>query len=442
MNETIVAIATGDAPAGVGIVRISGPDAHAIARQLTELHAASAPGHTLRYTVLRHPKTGERVDDGLLAIFHRPASFTGEDTIEWQGHGGRLTLARVVDAALAAGARHARPGEFSERAFHNGKLDLAQAEAIASLVMARTEAARRAARRQLVGELSRAVETIADALRDALARIEASIDFPEEVGEIDPAAVGERLTAAAARTDALLATAGYGRRLDSGLTVALAGAPNAGKSSLLNALAGVERAIVTEVPGTTRDTLNESLHVGGIPITLTDTAGLRDTDDPVEKIGVERARRAHADADLVLAVIDATTGDLRAVTPLLDDPRTLAVVNKIDAADPAGLLARLDGVAVSARTGEGLETLRDAVLARVGGAPGDGPLVTAERHERALRDARTAILRAQETLASALPAELIAVDAHAALQSLGELTGATAREDVIAGIFARFCLGK
>jgi tRNA modification GTPase len=366
----------------------------------------------------------------------------------------------VLGVLLAAGARTAWPGEFSERAFLNDKMDLAQAEAVADLVSAQTVAAQRVARRQMVGALSRAVHAASGHLREALARIEASIDFPEEVGEVDVPVVAGALEKAARVVDELLRTAGYGRRLREGVTVALAGRPNAGKSSLLNALAGTERAIVTPIPGTTRDVIEEALNLHGLPVRALDTAGLRATDDPVEQIGVERAHEAVRDADVVVAVLDATV-------PMSDEDqtflRTLAgrpavvAVNKADRADPAGLLARASAalprtpaVATSATTGQGMDDLARTIAQVAGGAgagtdtgeTGTGVLVTSARHEAALREAAVAILTARQTLNSGLPAELIAVDAHGALYALGQITGETAREDIIAGIFSRFCIGK
>ena len=364
--DTIAAIATATGPAGVGIVRLSGPGAFAVADRILGgrgVHTTAAhAGHTLHRVRFRDPRTGEALDDGLIAVFHAPRSLTGEDVVELQGHGGSVTLGRVLAATLAAGARAARPGEFSERAFLNGKMDLAQAEAVADLVAAGTVAAQRAARRQVSGALSQAVRASADAVREALARIEASIDFPEEVGEIDAPVVERSLAQARTDVERLLATAGYGKRLRDGVTVVLAGRPNVGKSSLLNALAGAERAIVTDVPGTTRDVVEETLNLHGLPVRALDTAGIRQTDDPVERIGVDRARRAVEDADVVVAVLDAGAG----VTP-----------------DDARFLAALAGRAV-----------------------------------------------------------VVAVDAHGALKALGEITGETAREEIIAGIFARFCIGK
>jgi tRNA modification GTPase len=457
-SDTIAAIATATGPAGVGIVRISGPDAFAIADRVFPRNAPvyRQTTHTLRRATLHDPTTGEPIDDGLLAVFHDKRSFTGEPVVEFQGHGGTVNLTRVFAACITAGARPARPGEFSERAFSNGKLDLAQAEAIADLVAAGTVAAQRAAQRQAAGELSANIRSCQSHIEEALARIEASIDFPEEVGEIDERAVGTALSRAAGIIAGLLSGAGYGRRLRDGLTLVLTGRPNVGKSSLLNALAGTERAIVTPIPGTTRDVVEEQLNIAGMPVRALDTAGLRDTEDPVERIGVERARRAVDEADVIIAVLDATAGvteeDTRLLASLSDRvPSGCAVIaiNKTDRANADAMRMVLSAhtslpiVPISATTSAGLIELTATIAEAVAGTvPAEPPLVTSARHEAALRVAADSLSRAINTLSAGLPPELIAVDAHGAIQSLGEITGQTTREDIIAGIFARFCIGK
>ncbi|MBC8136109.1 MAG: tRNA uridine-5-carboxymethylaminomethyl(34) synthesis GTPase MnmE [Fibrella sp.] len=462
ISETIVAIATATAPAGVGMVRISGPGALAIAERIlrTKVRVSDQPHATLRRMEVIEPESGEMIDDGLVAVFYSPNSFTGENVVELQGHGGSVTLSRVLQAALSAGARMAHPGEFSERAFVSGKLDLAQAEAIASMISAQTVTAQRVARRQLSGSLSQAVTEATTAIEDALARIEASIDFPEDVGELltDPAAtavVEDALSRAQTVATRLLSTAAYGQRLGDGVTLVLAGRPNVGKSSLLNALAGRDRAIVSPIAGTTRDVVEESLNIGGIPVRALDTAGIRETGDTVEKIGVERARTAVSDADVIVAVLDGTEG----VTPdhvtflqSLAGRAVVVAVNKSDTGNVAGtvldaqhLLPETPVVTVAARTGAGLPGLTTAILSHLTNAQTidtNAPLVTSARHTDALQRATTSLDMALSTLRSGMPAELIAVDAHAAISALGEITGQTAREEIIAGIFSRFCIGK
>jgi tRNA modification GTPase len=458
-QETIAAIATAVGAAGIGIVRLSGPNAFSVIDRLTLSRRSSArqQSHSLRRTTLHDPQTREPLDDVLLAVFHSPRSLTGEDVVEIQGHGGTVTLQRVLAACLAAGARSAHPGEFTERAFRNGKMDLAQAEAVAALVSSQTVAAQRTALRQVSGELSQAVHEAASVLQEALALIEASIDFPEEIGDADPVQVDASLERAETRVRTLLATANYGRRLQEGITIVLAGRPNVGKSSLLNALSGTERAIVTPIPGTTRDIVEEALNLGGLPVRALDTAGIRDTTDPVEQIGVSRARQAMESADVVVAVLDATSETVTAEDEILlralaNQPHVIAV-NKSDAADPTAILQATRAtktsseiVAVSATTKEGLETLAAAMVKAAIGtsvdANMDRALVTSARHEAALQAALAAIQASRTTLTEGLPLELIAVDVHGALQNLGEITGATTREEIIAGIFARFCLGK
>lgn len=461
-SDTIVAIATATAPAGVGMVRLSGPDALRIGERIlrTKLSVTDQPHATLRRMEVIEAESGEVVDDGLVAVFHSPNSFTGENVVELQGHGGSVTLSRVLRTALSAGARMARPGEFSERAFVNGKLDLAQAEAIASLISAQTVTAQRVARRQLSGALSQAVKEATTAIEDALARIEASIDFPEDVGELltDTVAttiVEDALSRAETIVTRLLSTAAYGQRLGEGVTLVLAGRPNVGKSSLLNALAGRDRAIVSPIAGTTRDVVEESLNIGGIPVRALDTAGIRETGDTVEKIGVERARTAVMDADVIVAVLDGAEG----ITP--DDEiflqsvagrMVVVAVNKADTGNVTGvvrdaqsMLPETPVVTVAARTGAGLPELTDAILSLLGNQESidtNAPLITSARHTDALRRAATSLGMALPTLRDGMPAELIAVDAHAAISSLGEITGQTAREEIIAGIFSRFCIGK
>lgn len=443
-------------------MRVSGPDALVVAGRVSRSGTPPEmqPSATLRRMEIIDVATGDVIDDGLVAVFRAPNSFTGENVVELQGHGGSVTLGRVLAAVLAAGARLARPGEFSERAFVNGKLDLAQAEAVASLIGARTVTAQRAARRQLSGSLSVAVAGATAAIGDALARIEASIDFPEDVGELatDAAAsaiVDDALARARTVAASLIATATYGQRLTDGVTLVLAGRPNVGKSSLLNALAGRDRAIVSPIAGTTRDVVEEALHIGGIPVRALDTAGIRETEDAVERIGVERARVAVADADVVVAVLDAAAGltdeDRVFLETLVGTPVVVAV-NKSDVGDAASTGAAvstaLPGVpviAVTATSGAGLAALGEALTSLLSDAhavDADAPLVTSARHADALRRALESLDLARATLRGGLPAELIAVDAHAAVAALGEITGQTAREEIIAGIFARFCIGK
>ena len=448
MTQTIAAIATAAGPAGIAVVRISGPQTPELLAAITRSPYVTAHPRRLIRVRVYAPENNEPVDDGLAVFFPGPRSFTGEDSAELHVHGGTRNVARVLDAVLRHGASPAQPGEFSQRAFVNGKLDLSQAEAIQSLIHARSETAARLARRQLDGFLAGALAQAAHPIREALARIEAAIDFPEEVGDPDPTQLRSWIHQAKQQIDGLLAGARYGRKVSEGAVVVLAGAPNAGKSSLLNRLAGRERAIVTEIPGTTRDTLEEEVVIKGIPITLIDTAGLRTTNDPVEAIGIDRAGKAIGAADLVLLVRDCTAP---APDPeLLPRNPDLIVWNKTDLdpdvpADP-DCPDGVEACPVSAATGAGIETLRARIGALLGaaqsGAEHELPLVTSARHQQALDNARSALQHAFESLDSAAPVDCVAVDLHDALMQLGAVTGNTAREDVIRSIFATFCLGK
>lgn len=438
MTETIVAISTASG-GGIGIVRLSGPDSLRLAELATSL---PIPPHGQLRRARVKGTTGELLDDGMLVVFHAPRSYTGENMAEFHGHGGAQTLSAVLERFLELGARLALPGEFTERAFLAGKLDLTQAEGVADLIAARTDDARRAALRQLTGGLKDAAHAIEHYLKTALAFIEATIDFPEDVGELDSDAVREVLNSAEVELQKLLATARRGRALSEGLTLAIIGQPNVGKSSLLNALAGSERAIVTDIPGTTRDVVSENLSIGGYPVRTLDTAGLRETDDIVEAMGVARARDAAASADVVLVVADAATGIGPPEQALLEQhlERAVLVLNKCDLAPPP---AHFTGIALSAKTGTGLDRLGAAVQALLGGSEQASiPLVTRARHEYAVRRAQESVQAAISSLEAGQPPELIAVDCHGALMALGELTGETSRAEIIEGIFRAFCIGK
>lgn len=449
-NDTICALATPPGTGGIGVLRVSGPRAFAVVDRVTwrpnhtPCHAFA--GHTLhRADVVQ--ANGEVIDDVLLAIFHAPRSYTGEDVVEISAHGGPVPLRQILERLREAGSRMARPGEFTQRAFLNGKLDLAQAEAVGDLIAAQTEQAHRLARRQTDGSLSQAVGDIRDLALGVLARIEASIDFPEEVGELDTDACRMELVDAERLVRRLLATADGGILYREGLKVVLAGRPNVGKSSLLNALLRTDRAIVTPVPGTTRDLLEETLNLRGVLMRLVDTAGLRETSDAVEQIGVARTRAGVADADLILLVLDADVGETAEDAALRVEiaPRPhLIVWNKWDLRPGADVPP--EGVVVSAATGWNLAALEEAIFTRaLGGSPGEaaeGVVVTHTRHQAALQAALTGLIDAQETLRAALPADFVSIPLHGVLESLGQITGETAAEDVIHEIFSRFCIGK
>ena len=444
-EETICAVATPPGTGGIGVIRVSGPSAFAVVDAVSRRpKCASGHGHTLYRNVIL-AADGSVLDDVLLAIFRAPRSYTGEDVVEVSAHGSPLILGQILARLLASGARLARPGEFTQRAFLNGKMDLAQAEAVSDLITAQTAQAQRLARLQSEGRLSRAVTGIRSQILGVLAQIEASIDFPEEVGELNTEQCEAELDEAQTQIANLLATADQGIITREGLSVVLAGCPNVGKSSLLNALLRSSRAIVTAVPGTTRDVLEETLNLNGVPLRLSDTAGLRETDDEVERIGVARTRDTIAAADLVLLVLDAVTGETpedAALRQSLANRPSLVIWNKWDLQQ--GLPLPDGGVAVSALSGWNLDVLEAAITQKTLGNAGgtESGLVTHARHKQALEAAFAQITDAAKSLHSGLPADFASIDLRGALNSLGTITGETAAEDVIAEMFSRFCIGK
>jgi tRNA modification GTPase len=443
--DTIAAIATAPGRGGVGIVRLSGPQAVHLVHALT---GRKPPPRTASLATFR-AADGHAIDQGLVLRFDAPKSFTGEDVVELHAHGSPVVLDTLLGRCVALGARRARPGEFSERAFRNGRLDLAQAEAIADLIAAGSEAQARAAARSLTGEFSRRVDALLQRLIRLRAYLEAAIDFPEE--EIDFLA-DARLSAdlEALRQDlaALLAAARRGQRLRDGLHAVILGPPNAGKSSLLNALAGFDRAIVTPIPGTTRDTLSETVSLDGVELTLVDTAGLRETPDEIEAQGIRRARAEVARADLALLVVDPHTSAraldaLRAECP--PNCARLVVRNKIDLADAAPQrIARDDEteVQLSALTGAGLNQLRAQLREHAGANQPEGAFSARARHVEALQRVATHLDAADVALHGTRAGELAAEDLRQAQQALSEITGAYTSDDLLGEIFGRFCIGK
>lgn len=458
LEDTIAAISTPLGEGGIGIIRISGPEAIQVAsRVFKPKRGASLEGtgsHRVRLGLALDPKTREVLDEVLALVMRAPRSYTAEDVVELHCHGGPLACARVLEAVLKAGARLAEPGEFTRRAYLNGRLDLAQAEAVLNIIRARSRAGLAAAVNQLEGSLSRKVKEIKDEVVGVLASVEASIDFPEEVGE-PGSEVRERLEKVREALKRLLSTWEEGKILSQGIKIALVGRPNVGKSSLLNALLKEERAIVSDIPGTTRDTIKESLQLGGFPCELVDTAGWREAAEGLEKIGIARSRAAAKAADLVLLVVDLTagvTGEDIEIKKNLEDKPLVIVGNKVDAVskvDPAPL-KELAGsrpwVVVSAKTGEGLEDLgnkvRDLILSGQALRAPDEPLLLRERHKVALERALEHVEDALAGWGEGLPWDLVSIDLRGAWEALGEITGETAREELLDRIFSEFCLGK
>ncbi len=453
-NDTIAAIATGAGRAGVGIVRVSGADVNTIAEQLT---GKQLTPREAQYTAFVDAN-GQSIDEGLAIRFEAPNSYTGEDVLELQGHGGPIVLDMVLTRVLECGARVARPGEFTERAFLNDKMDLAQAESVADLIDASSQAAAKAAIRSLDGEFSIAVNTISDELMNLRAWLEAALDFSEEeIDFLSDPALQSRMETLLANFDEMFARATQGSRLTEGLTVVIAGVANVGKSSLLNALAGAERAIVTDIAGTTRDILHEHIVLDGIPLHLIDTAGIRLTDDLVEQHGIQRAQQAVSSADHVLVLVDATHPVLPDLSALQDHSVPTTVVrNKTDRLigvdgdaetnNIAALQAATSAVTVlgvSVKYGDGMAELRHHLVAVAGRDQAiEGVFSARRRHLDALSRSRDATDAALARLRSAHMPELAAEELKRARQALDEVTGRFDTEDLLGKVFGQFCIGK
>jgi tRNA modification GTPase len=454
-NDTIAAISTPLGEGGLAVVRLSGRDAFAVGDRCfrpagqSSQPLASAPTHTIQFGRIVHG--GRMVDEVLVAVMRAPRTFTREDVAEISCHGGLLPAKLVLDAVLASGARLAEPGEFTKRAFLNGRIDLAQAEAVADIIHARTELALAAANEQLAGRLSQRIHRLREELMHTLAHVEAHLDFPEE--DIAPdtrEALQARLERGLAFMDELLATAAEGQILRRGVRVAIVGRPNVGKSSLLNQLLGRDRAITSPIPGTTRDTIEETTNIRGLPVVLVDTAGLREAGDAIEEEGIRRSREALARAELVLHVLDAAEPLVAADEAFLREfaaTRRLLVLNKADRPRRLALPAELAAVAVeiSCLSGAGLEALKDALKERIWSGEIRAEMLQVminSRHQDALRRARGATEATLGALRQNLSLDLVAVDLRIAVNAVGEVVGRTATEDLLDSIFGQFCLGK
>ena len=459
-HDTITAIATARGEAAIGIVRVSGPLALTIATELfrspRKLPPTELPTHTLTYGRVVDTSAADTViDEVLLSVMRAPKTYTGEDIVEFNCHGGIVPLTAVLDLVVKNGARIAEPGEFTKRAFLNGKLDLAQAEAVAELIASKTDLSRKIAIDALAGKLSDTVNELNDRIAALLAEVEASIDFPEE--DLDFMKVETQLkTARSVQNDltTLLETADHGRLINEGVNVAILGKPNVGKSSLLNALVGTTRAIVTDIPGTTRDTIEEMINIGGIPLKLIDTAGIRATDDIVEQQGVERSKAVRDTAELLLLMFDASQPLNAADRELLQVAQAssaILILNKVDLpvlTSSNEILAHCPKkriVETVIPEGKGLDKLKTTVSEELLGEEfriGESPIVTNARHQEALRRANEALDYVIESLENRMPPELVAVDLRISLDGLGDIVGKTTTEDILDRIFAQFCVGK
>ena len=448
--DTIVALSTPPGRSGIGVIRLSGPQSLEIARRLVHDESFTPEANHVQLKSVRDLESNEILDRALITYFKAPHSFTGEDVIELSCHGSPVLLRQLVDAILTLDARLAGPGEFTLRALAHGRLNLSQAEAVRDLINAQTSAAARQAARQMNGELSTFLQPLKDTLLDIIVPLESSLEFVEDdLPDVAFERISQKLSDLSSNLKKLAATFRAGRLLRDGLKVTLVGRPNVGKSSLFNGLLVVDRAIVTSVPGTTRDTLSEVVNIQGIPVLLTDTAGVRTSDDQIEALGVERTRRAIADADLVVVVLDnsepLSTED-KEVLAGVADCLSLVVFNKSDL--PAAVHTinnqSLNGLAVSAITGAGLEDLRAAIIGPFADRDSHdtGLLITDARHYDLLRRAQSALVAADSSLAQHLSEELILVGLYDALRYLGEITGETTPDDVLSQIFATFCIGK
>lgn len=453
-SDVIAAIATGLIPGGIGIVRISGSSAVETAEKITEIKGLKLSEAAPRHLYYGFVRDGEkRLDEALIAVMRAPHSYTAEDTVELQCHGGPLVLKRVLAAAIKAGARLAEPGEFSKRAFLNGRLDLSEAEAVMDLIRAENDFARETALSQLGGSLSAVIRGLRGQILEETAFIEAALDDPEHIS-LDgyPERLQPKLQEMIGAVETLLSGSENGRRLADGIRTAILGRPNVGKSSLLNALLGEERAIVTPIAGTTRDTIEETLRLGDVVLHLADTAGLRETGDEIEKIGVERAEQKARESELVLYVLDgseALDGTDREALAGLKDRQCLILINKSDlpqVLDPQEVEREtgVETLRISAKTGEGLAELQEAVERRfLFGEIRQQPLVVTNlRHQALLRETLDALRRVQESLDLGMPEDFFSVDFMEAYRSLGLILGEEAEEDLINEIFGKFCLGK
>lgn len=445
-DDTIAAISTPYGAGGIAVIRISGKDAVKIANGIFTKNILNAPSHTVHYGFIEDK--GEKIDEVLLTVMHAPKTFTREDIVEISTHGGIFVTNRVLSAVISAGARPAEAGEFTKRAFLNGRIDLSRAEAVIDLINSENALSEQNALSQLGGRLSGKINAMRDKLINLLAHMQVAIDYPdEELEDITTDDILNTLKDVLSEAQQLIGSADDGRIIKGGIKTVIAGKPNVGKSTLLNMLSGFERAIVTDIAGTTRDVIEESISLGGIPIKLTDTAGVHDTDDMIEKIGVEKSEKSIDEADLVLVIIDAS-GELDAddekILERTKNKKRIIIANKTD----KGISKTAENAAdlfVCAKDGEGREKISEKIseLYKIGEiAQRSGEIITNERHKAALGNCSRAVLSAIKTIEDGLAQDLASIDISAAADYLGEITGASVSEDVVSAVFKNFCVGK
>lgn len=456
MKKTIAAISTPPGTGGIAVIRISGDQALEIGDRIFRGRGklSDAASHTIHYGFIVNEQN-EKIDEVLVSVMRAPKTFTTEDTIEINTHGGTMTVQNVLTTVIKAGAVMAEPGEFTKRAFLNGRIDLSQAEAVIDIINSKNELSRKNALSQLEGTLSKEIRAIRQELVHLAARMQVLIDYPdEELEDVTEQEIEQIVSQCAERAGKLLDTADNGKIIKDGIRTAIAGKPNVGKSSLLNSLARADRAIVTDIAGTTRDVIEESVNLNGVPILLTDTAGIRDTDDAVEKIGVERSKKSIQEADLVLVMLDGSellTDEDRSVLRATHDKKRIIIINKTDLGRPKyteAVRAKANGdpvLEISALTGSGLEELA-AEIRRIYNfhamSGNSGAVITNMRHKQALLAAREALYCAADAIQSGMPADIASIDMNEAISALGEITGETVSDDIVNEIFHHFCVGK